>query len=322
VIEGLVTTVVPVRNRAGLLPDALLSALGQTYDRQEIVVVDDASTDQTWHVAQEIASASPRVRVLRTERQMGPGGARQMGLAVGRGEFVQYLDSDDLLLPKKLEVQVAALRAHPECGASYGITDWTDLQGRSIPGPGLCGTLAVDRPFPEILRGRLWDTQGPLFRRSLLDRAGPWARLRAEEDWEYDCRVGSVGTQLHHVPEVVATTRRHGHGHLSRFGGRGGRLRDRARARERILGHARRAGCPEDGPEMRHFGRALFLLSRQCGAEGLRAEAERLWNLAREIDAGPGRDLETFRSVARATGWRAAGVLAATYDRLRPGALR
>src|SRR5690348_2665066 len=110
-IEGLVSTIIPVHNRAALLREAVASALAQTYRPIEIIVVDDGSTDQTRQVCDELAAQYPQeIRVIH-QANTGPGLAREAGRRVARGEFLQYLDSDDLLLPEKFARQVAGLNA-------------------------------------------------------------------------------------------------------------------------------------------------------------------------------------------------------------------
>src|SRR2546430_2424646 len=121
---GLVSIIIPVFNRAAMLREAVGSALAQTYRPIEVIIVDDGSTDDTARVADELAG--DEVRVIH-QPNGGPGAAREAARQIARGEFTQHLDSDDLLLPRKLEVQVAALRAKPECGAAYG---WTRSRGR------------------------------------------------------------------------------------------------------------------------------------------------------------------------------------------------
>src|SRR5262249_49515606 len=104
----LVSVIIPVFNRAAMLVEAVTSALAQTHRPIEIVIVDDGSTDDTVRVADELANDS--VRVVH-QANGGPGAAREAGRRIARGELIQHLDSDDFLLPRKLELQVAALRA-------------------------------------------------------------------------------------------------------------------------------------------------------------------------------------------------------------------
>ena len=120
IIEGLVSTVIPVRNRPQLLREAVESVLAQTYRPVEVIVVDDGSTDETPAMEDSLTRRYPDiVRIIRNP-PLGPGPAREAGRVVARGEFIQYLDSDDLLRPRKFELQVQALRERPDCDISYG----------------------------------------------------------------------------------------------------------------------------------------------------------------------------------------------------------
>jgi glycosyltransferase involved in cell wall biosynthesis len=108
-VEGLVSTIIPVHNRPALLREAVASVLAQTYRPIEIIIVDDGSTDETGREAEALAEKYSEVHSIHRQNG-GPGAARETGRLAARGEFTQYLDSDDLLLPTKFELQVAGLR--------------------------------------------------------------------------------------------------------------------------------------------------------------------------------------------------------------------
>src|SRR5262245_4400324 len=150
-IEGLVSTIIPVHNRGGLLREAVGSVLAQSYRPVEIVIVDDGSTDDTLAVANAIAGEHPaEVRVLR-QSNSGPGSAREAGRRIARGEFIQYLDSDDLLLPEKFRLQVDGLRADPTRGVAYGYTRFRHADGRVEPKPWKGSGARVPTMFPSFL---------------------------------------------------------------------------------------------------------------------------------------------------------------------------
>lgn len=319
--EGLVSTIIPVFNRAALLREAVDSVLAQTYHSIEIIIVDDESTDDTPELIARLEESFPDiVRSVRIPNG-GPGAAREAGRQLTAGEFIQYLDSDDLLCPKKFELQVAGLRADSSCDVSYGQTFYFAKGERPGLVPWKRTGEAITFLFPSLLQSRWWGTSTPLYRRELLDRIGPWSRLRNEEDWEYDCRVAATGTRLHYCPEPVSHEREHRGPRLSRGGGHiPSKLRDRAEARRLILAHAQRAGIGLDVPEMRHFARELFLLCRQCGAAGLSKEARMLFELAREA-SGPeghtGLDFAVYRAASSLFGWTLVGRLSRMVDRVR-----
>lgn len=316
--DDLVSTIIPVHNRPQLLRRAVESVLAQTYRPIEIIVVDDGSTDTTPQVIAELAAQHPEV--IRTARQsrQGPGAARETGRLLSRGGFVQYLDSDDLLLPNKFAVQVAGLLGDPECEVSYGKT----RHHRLPPGrPWKRTGERLERMFPAFLRERCWSTLTPLYRRSVVDRAGPWTSLRQEEDWEYDCRVAAQDVRLHYCEEFIAEI---GHDEERSASSTWTRdptfLRDRAAAHVLIYAHATRAGIDSTAPEMQHFSRQLFSLARHCAARGLVPDARQLFALSRAAAGGvrgAGADFRLYRTASALLGWQLTGRLACLADRLR-----
>lgn len=300
-----------------MLREAVASVLAQTYRPIEVIVVDDGSTDETRSIADDLASAHTEVMALHRPNG-GAGAARETGRLAARGEFIQHLDSDDLLLPRKFQLQVAGLREAPGAGASYGWTRLRNPDGTAMPEPWKRSGERIPTMFPAMLQSRWWDTPTPLFRASLIEAAGPWLPLRIEEDWEYDARIASQGITLHYCADWVCEVRVHDAGHASGSGLVPERLQDRATAHAAILAHARRAGISTDTPEMRHFARELFLLARQCGAAGLSRESGQLFHLARQASGNHGRpQFLAYRAVVSVVGWRGAGWISAFLDGLR-----
>lgn len=319
VVDSLVSTIIPVHNRPDQLRDAVASVLAQCHPELEVIIVDDGSDDATPDVADDLATDT-RVRWLRIDNG-GPGVAREAGRREARGSFIQYLDSDDVLYPGKFTRQVEALERNPECGVAYCATAYRMLDGslREVMAEKRT-TERFDTMWPSFLTGRWWNTLTPLYRRSVCDRVGPWSDLRQEEDWEYDSRVASLGGKLCRVEAVLCEFRQHDGTRASASGlPLADRLRHRARARELILDNARAAGLGPETPEMQHFARSAFLLSRQCGGAGLAQEAAALYRLSRRAagDAA-GRDHRLYGLLARLLGWRTMGRLSAWFDQSRP----
>ncbi|MCP9833663.1 glycosyltransferase [Cyanobium sp. Aljojuca 7A6] len=326
-VPGLVSTIIPVHNRSALLREAVASVLAQDHRPIEIVIVDDGSNDDTGAVADGLATAHPTVIRVIHQPNGGPGAARQRGLDHSHGEFVQYLDSDDLLLPGKFSAQVAALNSSTEARIAYGPSLEEDHSRHPIQrrGPMRATGTPLERLFPLLLLERWWTTSCPLYRRELLDRIGPWQPWINEEDWEYDGRAGAAGAPLVWVPEPVSVRRIHmGNDHLSDRGHLDPRkLGDRARAQDSLLRSALAAGVDRRSPEMARFSRSAFLLSRQCGAAGAEQASERLFQLAWRTGAWQGRrqqlEFVFYRLLAAVLGWgRAARLSMGVRTRLPP----
>lgn len=319
-IEGLVSTVIPVHDRPDLLREAVASVVAQTYRPIEIILVDDGSTDRTPMVCDELRAEMPDVvRVVRIAHG-GPGAAREAGRLLVEGEFVQYLDSDDLIHPHKFERQVALLQSGSAGVAycrtrEYVVGEPPDDRAAARTGE------ALDLLFPHLLSARVWYTLSTLFRREVVDAIGPWAPLWQEEDWEYDARAAALGTKLAWCPEFLADARHHTGGRASGASlAVPDRMRSRCEAHRLIYAHARRYGIGHDSPHMQRYARELFLLSRQCGLVGLAGEARSLFDLAREA-SGPARarglDFRLYRLAASLVGWVVAGRVACWGDRFR-----
>lgn len=122
-----VSVIVPIYNAAKFLPEAIESVLSQTYDHWELILVDDGSTDGSTEIARGSARRYPnRIRCLAHEggQNLGKSSTRNLGIQHAQGEYITFLDADDLFLPDKLARQVALLAAQPEAGMVYGRTEY------------------------------------------------------------------------------------------------------------------------------------------------------------------------------------------------------
>jgi glycosyltransferase involved in cell wall biosynthesis len=126
--EGLVSVIVPTYNRAQLCKKTVESALRQTFHNMEVIVVDDGSTDDTEPV---ISGLDPRVVYIKQENQ-GVSAARNHGLRCARGEYIAFLDSDDIWLPWKLECQLDVLRRFPSAGMVWSDMSAVDEKGNVL----------------------------------------------------------------------------------------------------------------------------------------------------------------------------------------------
>lgn len=177
----LVSILIPLYNKADWIEATLRSALAQTYDQIEILVIDDGSTDGSNDVA--LAIDDPRMRIVVRENR-GANVTRNELLTLAQGVFVQFLDADDLLAPRKIEAQVEDLLA----GASVSICG-VERDGLTMPevhdGGNVDARLLVHHGLP---------IHAPLHRKEAVVAVGGWASsLPAAQEWDLHCRLFLAG---------------------------------------------------------------------------------------------------------------------------------
>lgn len=170
-----VSIVIAVFNRPRLVREAIESALQPAGVGTEIIVIDDASTDETWQVVQ---SYEPRILAVRLPQNSGQGAANNTGLQVASGDYVKFLDSDDLLVPAHLAAEVAVGRA---THADIVVSGWGHLNPdgtrREVPAPHF-GSIIDD-----LLAGKSVWNSAALYRRRPELRWDP--ALRKLTDWGF-----------------------------------------------------------------------------------------------------------------------------------------
>lgn len=214
-MNPLVSVIVPCYNAERFLAATVDSVLAQDYAPLQLVLVDDGSTDGTRALIESWGSkATP---VFGPNR--GASEARNAGLAAAEGDFILYLDADDLLLPGTIAGRVQALTA---AGADVAYTDWQKLQEC---GPGeFEAQEVVARELPArdadlaLFRGLWWPPAALLYRRTLCERIGGWKQALAPvEDARYMLDAALSGASFAHVPGVGARYRLfHGLSHSRR----------------------------------------------------------------------------------------------------------
>lgn len=157
----LISVIMPLYNAEQYVGESIESILAQTLGSFELIVVDDSSTDGSYAVVESYARLDARIRLLRNERNLGVAGAKNRGLdAVRGGEYVAFMDSDDLAAPDRLEKQVAFLTTHPDiavCGSCYTIF-YPDGRRNFVPVPTDHVGIAVEMLFgnPMAMPSIMW----------------------------------------------------------------------------------------------------------------------------------------------------------------------
>jgi len=195
----LISVIMPVYNREAYVADALRSIQEQEVDADiEVVVVDDGSSDRSREIVAEMAADDPRIRLIEMGHR-GVAAARNAGFEALRGNFVAFLDSDDLFTEGRLARHLAVLRAEPQLGAVGGAITFFRR-------------LAPDgQPVPiSTIEQNILGLPGYLFRRGVFDQVGVCDETFAQaEDGDLILRMREAGILIAHDPENCLWYRRH-----------------------------------------------------------------------------------------------------------------
>jgi glycosyltransferase involved in cell wall biosynthesis len=214
--RGVVSIIIPCYNSERFLPETLESAFAQSYPHTEILVIDDGSTDRT---AELLLSYAGRLRADFGPNR-GASSARNRGTALAKGEFIQYLDADDLLTPDAIASRVSSLR---ETGADVAYSDWEKLV-ETAAGVFEMGELIARRaeqvhPTLEIaLITEFWAPPAAVtYRRTIVDKIGGWKEwLPVIQDARFLQDACLFGGRFTYVPGIGARYRVHLGASLSR----------------------------------------------------------------------------------------------------------
>jgi len=210
-----VSAIIPTFNRAGLLVEAIDSVLRQTRVPEEIVVVDDGSTDNTEQV---VSGYGGRVRYIR-QTNAGPAAARNRGIREASSQFIALLDSDDLWEMNRLASQLAVLATHPELDVLFGLEskftheaqhDGCEIKDRFVLETLNSATVTVTDPFGLLVRENFIPTSSVLFRKDCIPTVGLIDEsLPQAEDYDFWLRFALHGYRFGFVNGVMCYRRQH-----------------------------------------------------------------------------------------------------------------
>jgi glycosyltransferase involved in cell wall biosynthesis len=185
-----VSIVIPAYNADRTILETIESVQNQTFTDFEIIVINDGSTDRTLEVLQSISD--DRLKIF-TYENGGVSTARNRGIAHAVGEFIAFLDSDDLWTPDKLELQYAALKHNPTAGVAYSWTQFMDEQGDTRifrPAP---PTQYAGQVYAQLLKGDfIYSGSNVLVRRQAINEIGLFdPTLSGCDDWDYWTRLAA-----------------------------------------------------------------------------------------------------------------------------------
>lgn len=198
-VQPLVSIIIPTYNRANRLVNTLNSVRSQTYTNWECLVVDDGSTDNTVSLLQQLISEDKRFKFLKrkTQEPKGANTCRNIGLRVSKGKFINFLDSDDLLAPDKLEIQIKRLQTGGQ-HVSICKTKWYDAKLKKSLGI-RSDTLISKNTLEDYITSKIvWPILAPVWNRSFLEEHNLWFDVRLQQSQEYDFHIRAISK----IPEI------------------------------------------------------------------------------------------------------------------------
>jgi glycosyltransferase involved in cell wall biosynthesis len=199
-----VSVILPTYNHAHFLPFSLRSVLGQSLQDFEVLVVDDGSRDNTSDVVKQFPD--PRIHYI-YQANRGLAAARNTGIRAASGDYLAFLDADDVFSPCKLEAQVHWLQQHPECGFVAGAWSYIDEDGQYI-GEYRPGNRAPELHVQNWLYGCRVNPISVLVARAWVNQVGGFdEHLRQVEDYDLWLRLAYAGCQMGWVDAIVGSYR-------------------------------------------------------------------------------------------------------------------
>lgn len=192
----LVSVIIPVYNSAKYITDAIDSVLAQTYKNYEIIIVNDGSTDSTAEVVKkylrsQILDHRPQAIRYVYQENKGPSAARNRGIKEAKGEYIAFLDSDDVWLPEKIELQMAEILKSPSLGLiTCGEINVNLINSTEEYSYGLRGLNRNKALNLLLLKNIIHGGSPVLIRKECLDRVGLFdEKLQVAEDWDLWLRI-------------------------------------------------------------------------------------------------------------------------------------
>ncbi len=200
----LVSVIIPCLNAASFIRDALDSVLGQNYQHLEVIVVDNGSTDDTLPVLEDYTTKFENILTITTEPEPGPSAARNKGLSLAKGSWIQFLDADDLIHPNKISHQIDLVHKDPHSSlvvASYFYQFYNGKRELRSPDP---------EPFKALFTTSLGQTCSNLFRKASLDQVNGWnTQLHFGEDYQlyFDLLINHAQVLYDYQPLTIVRRR-------------------------------------------------------------------------------------------------------------------
>src|SRR5690554_1279856 len=209
----LISIIIPAYNVEDYIEECIHSAFAQTHKPIEVICIDNNSTDNTWQKLKQLQETYPSLLI---EKELKPGApaARNKGLVLSKGEWIQFLDADDLLLPEKIEHQVHLIKNKPEVCFIAAASRKKHINGQST-----ISTPKQDHPFKSLFTTNLGNTCSNLWNKTYINQVNGWDEsLKSSQEADLMFRLLQVNEKIIFDGEPLTIIRERAEGQISQRG--------------------------------------------------------------------------------------------------------
>jgi len=213
IVNPKVSIVMPAYNSRARIVESINSVINQTYENWELIVIDDGSSDDTYEIVNGVSKSESRIK-LKKQKNQGIGATRNNGYQFSSGNWIAFLDHDDLWHPHKLEMQVKAIRSDPAFDVIFsgGWFFYNNDINKLTEYRTVYGTFRYDEMYLKQLEENYIATLSIMVKRSLLEKIGPWDErklIQGCDDYDYLFRMAKANATFHGVKEHLFYYRKH-----------------------------------------------------------------------------------------------------------------
>lgn len=210
--KPIISIVIPTFNRASLIEKAIDSIRAQTFDDWELIIVDDGSTDNTFEVVHQYQQSDARIRIYKRHEDLpkGANSCRNYGFELSKGEYVKWVDSDDILQNDCLKSQVDILKADDNLQLCLGYGVFFDNETGELLGKWSRSDVSENYLLDFVLNNFRWPIGGPLWKNSFFNTSTPFnIKLKNSQEWlmQGEALVRLKTGEIHNLKKIVYLVR-------------------------------------------------------------------------------------------------------------------
>lgn len=208
-----ISIIMPAFNAEKYIEEAVNSVINQTLNNWELIIINDGSTDGTEIIAGKYVAVDSRIKLISQENKK-LGAARNTGIVNAKGDWIAFLDADDLWVPDKLEKQLSVAKTYPDAGVIFsdGFTFYNDVIKTALPYGTVTGSLTASAMYKLEYQGNYIPVLSVLVKKNHIDAIGLQdvdPHIHGCEDWDYWLRLAIHGVSFYGMDDKLFYYRKH-----------------------------------------------------------------------------------------------------------------